>query len=41
VASALLLHEQVTLATVLVALVVMLTVALGRRAAVARPVVVN
>ena len=37
VASALLLHEQVTLATVLVALVVMLTVALGRRAAVARP----
>ena len=41
VASALLLHEQVTLATVLVALVVMLTVALGRRAAVARPAVVN
>jgi drug/metabolite transporter (DMT)-like permease len=38
VASALLLHEQITLATVLVALVVMLTVALGRRAAVARPV---
>src|SRR5204862_7790536 len=32
VASALLLHEQVTLVTVLVALVVMLTVALGRRA---------
>jgi drug/metabolite transporter (DMT)-like permease len=41
VASALLLHEQVTLATVLVALVVMLTVALGRRAAVARPAIVN
>jgi drug/metabolite transporter (DMT)-like permease len=40
-ASALLLHEQVTLATILVALVVMLTVALGRRAAVARPAVVN
>ena len=39
VASALLLHEQVTLATVLVALVVMLTVALGRRAAVVRPAV--
>jgi drug/metabolite transporter (DMT)-like permease len=38
VASALLLHEQVTLATVLVALMVMLTVALGRRAAVARPI---
>jgi drug/metabolite transporter (DMT)-like permease len=36
-ASALLLGEQVTLATALVALVVVLTVALGRRAAVARP----
>jgi drug/metabolite transporter (DMT)-like permease len=40
-ASALLLHEQVTWATVLVALVVMLTVALGRRAVIVRPAVVN
>jgi drug/metabolite transporter (DMT)-like permease len=36
-ASALLLHEQVTLATLLVALVVVLAVAAGRKAAVARP----
>ena len=36
IASALLLHEQITPATLLVALVVLLSVALGRRAAVAR-----
>jgi drug/metabolite transporter (DMT)-like permease len=36
-ASALLLHEQITSATLLVALVVLLSVALGRRAPVARP----
>jgi drug/metabolite transporter (DMT)-like permease len=38
VASALLLHEQVTLATMLVALVVVLAVAVGRKAPIARPV---